>query len=158
MQALQFTVLQDPSIRIRRAAMQMLTSVTAARGSSRERQLLQLLACKCRDKDMTVRQTSYSMLTQVPMQSLVACIGSSGLRSLLDVALLATPVHHGDDAPAIKQHGLKLLTMYVQEIGTTSTPIDQKLSALQLAWGHNDVYAAYMQALVTSLETADVVL
>ena len=108
-----FTCAKDPSIRIRRAVMSLLTSVVSEQQSAQEQAIVQTLALKCRDKDAKVQSRAFEMMVQLPVEALRTCLQVEDWRAVLDTALL----HPEPDAhdSAANQHeeltsfGAKLL-------------------------------------------------
>ncbi|GAB4823043.1 hypothetical protein N2152v2_010089 [Parachlorella kessleri] len=87
LQSLLFALNRDPSIRIRREAMRLLTSVSAQVGSPQEEQLLHAVSLRCRDKDELVRCQAYQMLVQFPAATLHACLSEATWFGLLNFGL-----------------------------------------------------------------------
>lgn len=83
-----FTCSKDPSVRIRRAAMSLLTSVVSKQQSAQEEAIVRALVLKCRDKDAKVQSQAYEMLVQLPTETLTAYLQIDDWRAVLDTALL----------------------------------------------------------------------
>lgn len=83
-----FTCSKDPSVRIRRAAMSLLTSVVSKQQSAQEEAIVRALVPKCRDKDAKVQSQAYEMLVQLPIETLTAYLQIDDWRAVLDTALL----------------------------------------------------------------------
>lgn len=83
-----FTCSKDPSVRIRRAAMSLLTSVVSKQQSAQEEAIVRALVPKCRDKDAKVQSQAYEMLVQLPTETLTAYLQIDDWRAVLDTALL----------------------------------------------------------------------
>ena len=57
-------------MRVRRAAMGLVATIAVPRGSPGERDLLQAVAHRCRDRDGAVREQAWGLLVQFPSQAL----------------------------------------------------------------------------------------
>eukprot|EP00887_Chlorella_sp_A99_P008093 scaffold12.g8093.t1 len=113
---------RDPSIRVRREGMRLLSSVSIWAGD--EQELLALVALKCRDRDDIVRQEAFAMLAQFPTAALVSGLDTRTWQDLLDLALAPASAGAGATAGPTKQ-GLaiqatarQLLRRYVLGGGT----------------------------------------
>lgn len=167
-QMLSFTLSKDPSVRIRRAAMSLLTSVPSQNQSPQIEAIVQLLLLKCREKDAAVQRQAYNMLTQVPGYILLGCCSIEDWRTVLDTALLVHALEHDDDT---KQHlqasGCELLHKWLRldqvremsreegghemEAGGTMQAMMQSaasLQALQIPWDNPAMCQAYATALL----------
>lgn len=116
-----FTCSKDPSVRIRRAAMSLLTSVVSKQQSAQEEAIVRALVLKCRDKDAKVQSQAYEMLVQLPIETLTAYLQIDDWRAVLDTALLnmqaavsdslADEDHQRDSA--VHALGIQLLQKYL---------------------------------------------
>ena len=88
-QLLLFTCSKDPSVRLRRAAMSLLTSVVSRQQSTQEHAIVHALVLKCRDKDAKVQSQAYQMILQLPIEALTAHLRIEDWRAALDTALLS---------------------------------------------------------------------
>ena len=88
-QLLLFTCAKDPSVRIRRAAMSLLTSVVSRQQSVQESDIVHTLLLKCRDKDSKVQRQAYGMMVQLPTATLTAHLRIEDWRAVLNTALLS---------------------------------------------------------------------
>ncbi|KAL0044205.1 hypothetical protein WJX82_004139 [Trebouxia sp. C0006] len=86
-----FTCTKDPSVRIRRAAMSLLTSVVSKQQSAQEEAIVRALVLKCRDKDSRVQSQAYEMLVQLPSEAV--CHASQYLQAL-QLPWHSSVVHH----------------------------------------------------------------
>lgn len=166
-QMLLYTLSKDPSVRIRRAAMSLLTSVPSQHESAQLEAIVQLLVLKCRDKDAAVQQQAYSMLAQLSGYTLLQTLSIEDWRAVLDTALLASALS-GDalTEQQLQEPGRKLLhkwlkldqvaEMRANVVGCRHSPELQTtlavqsaayLQALQIPWCHNAMYQAYFTAL-----------
>lgn len=120
-----FTLSKDPSVRIRRAAMSVLTAIPARQHSAQEAAILQLLLLKCRDKDSNVQQQAYSMLTQLPAETLSEHLSIEDWRAVLDTALLGSELTgRGIDVQAdIQAFGSVLLHKW---LGTSNSQLNSR--------------------------------
>ncbi|DBB07266.1 TPA: hypothetical protein ACH3X1_011826 [Trebouxia sp. C0004] len=116
-----FTCSKDPSVRIRRAAMSLLTSVVSKQQSAQEEAIVRALILKCRDKDSRVQTQAYEMLVQLPIETLTAYLQIEDWRAVLDTALLNMQAA-ASNAPADEDHqpdnavhalGIQLLQKYL---------------------------------------------
>lgn len=122
-QLLLFTCNKDPSVRIRRAAMSLLTSVVSKQQSPQspqEQAIVHTLILKCRDKDAKVQFQAYEMLVQLPIMTLRAHLRIEDWRAVLDTAILTTHAVMSDTADADHQQandvhavGTQLLHRYL---------------------------------------------
>lgn len=174
-QLLLFSCTKDPSIRIRRAAMSLLTSVVSRQQSAQEACIISTLVLKCRDKDSKVQIQAYQMLLQLPIETLTLHLELADWRAVLDTALLGKQAGNLDcteNQPEIHNLGTDLLHKYLKT--TEMLPLQysnallsnagddvcmqgaafqtlghssQLLQALQLPWHNNTVHAAYCAAL-----------
>ena len=164
-QLLLFTCNKDPSVRIRRAAMSLLTSVVSKQQSAQEQAIVHTLILKCRDKDAKVQCQAYEMLVQLPIIMLRAHLQIEDWRAVLDTAILTTHAVKSDTTDADHQQanddytiGTQLLHRYLDtyrvlqslsndtiHAGEAGCP--QDLAGVDLAL--NAVYHAsqYLQAL-----------
>ena len=177
-QLLLFSCTKDPSIRIRRAAMSLLTSVVSRQHSAQEACIISTLVLKCRDKDSKVQIQAYQMLLQLPIETLTLHLELADWRAVLDTALLGKQTGNLDcteNQPEIHNLGTDLLHKYLKT--TEMLPLQysnallsnagddvcmqsaafqtlghssQLLQALQLPWHNNTVHAAYCAALSLS--------
>ncbi len=116
-----FTCTKDPSVRIRRAAMSLLTSVVSKQQSAQEEAIVRALLLKCRDKDSRVQSQAYEMLVQLPSETLTAYLQIEDWRAVLDTALLnmqAAASHSPADEDhqqenAVHAIGIQLLQKYL---------------------------------------------
>lgn len=116
-----FTCTKDPSVRIRRAAMSLLTSVVSKQQSAQEEAIVCTLVLKCRDKDSRFQSQAYEMLVQLPIETLTAYLQIEDWRAVLDTALLnmqaaasdsmADEDHQQDNA--VYALGVQLLQKYL---------------------------------------------
>ena len=171
-----FTCSKDPSVRIRRAAMSLLTSVVSKQQSAQEEAIVRALVLKCRDKDARVQSQAYEMLVQLPIETLTAYLQIEDWRAVLDTALLNMQAAASDSAAdedhqregAVHALGIQLLQKYLDTNkvlqafsgDATSAKVEgidavlqavchasQYLQALQLPWHSSVVYHAYSSAL-----------
>ena len=110
-QLLLFTCTKDPSVRLRRAAMSLLTSVVSRQQSAQEADIIRTLILKCRDKDNKVQTQAYQMLEQLPADTLKAHLKLEDWRAVLDTALLSKQADCSDHASGNEQSE-------VQKLGT----------------------------------------
>ncbi len=116
-----FTCTKDPSVRIRRAAMSLLTSVVSKQQSAQEEAIVRALVLKCRDKDSRVQSQAYEMLVQLPSEALTAYLQIEDWRAVLDTALLNTQTAASDSLAdgdhqqdnAVHAIGMQLLQKYL---------------------------------------------
>lgn len=173
-QLLLFSCNKDPSIRIRRAAMSLLTSVVSRQQSRQEADIVSTLILKCRDKDSKVQTQAYQMLVQLPIDTLTPFLKLEDWRAVLDTALLGKPADCLDttEQPEIQKLGTDLLHKYLTtnevapilcsndaaSLSAASADVfaessafrslgiaSQRLQALQLPWHNNPVHAATVQ-------------
>ena len=171
-----FTCTKDPSVRIRRAAMSLLTSVVSKQKSAQEEAIVRALVLKCRDKDSRVQTQAYEMLVQLPIETLTAYLQIEDWRAVLDTALLnmqatvsdfsADEDHQQDNV--VHAFGIQLLQKYldtkkvlqafsgdvasadvegVDAVLQAVCHASQYLRALQLPWHSSVVHHAYSSAL-----------
>ena len=165
---------KDPSIRIRRAAISLLTSVVSRQQSAQEANIVNTLVLKCRDKDSKVQIQAYQMLVQLPIDALTLHLKLEDWRAVLDTALLGKQADDVDctKQPEIYKLGTDLLHKYLKttetlplQYSTASSPntghdvcmqsaalknlghASQLLQALQLPWHNSSVHQAYFSAL-----------
>lgn len=175
-QLLLFSCNKDPSIRIRRAAMSLLTSVVSRQQSRQEADIVSTLVLKCRDKDSKVQTQAYQMMVQLPIDTLTPFLKLEDWRAVLDTALLSKPADCLDTTE-VQQLGTDLLQKYLTikqvapilcssdaaSLSSASADVfaesaafrslgiaSQRLQALQLPWHNNPVHEAYCSALSLS--------
>ena len=173
-QLLLFSCTKDPSIRIRRAAIALLTSVVSRQQSTQEADIIRTLVLKCRDKDSKVQTQAYQMLMQLPIDALTLHLQLEDWRAVLDTALLGKQADNVDctEQPEIHNLGTDLLHKYLKtremlplQYSTALSPntgddiymqsaalknlghASQLLQALQLPWHNSSVHQAYCSAL-----------
>lgn len=171
-----FTCNKDPSVRIRRAAMSLLTSVVSKQQSGQEQAIVHALVLKCRDKDAKVQSQAYQMMVQLPAETLAAHLLIEEWRAVLDTALLSmqgVSTEQDQHRKEVQRLGSELLHKYLGfkqvlqalpadfmspagihiELLEHTDALDavgqasQYLQALQLPWHNNAVYLAYSAAL-----------
>ena len=172
-QLLLFSCTKDPSIRIRRAAMSLLTSVVSRQQSAQEADIISMLVLKCRDKDIKVQKQAYQMLVQLPIDTLTNHLKLEDWRAVLDTALLGKQANYTEQ-PDIQKLGTDLLHKYLQpkemlplqyipallsnagdDVYTQSAVVktlrhtSQLLQALQLPWHNSAIHEAYCSALLS---------
>ena len=119
-QLLLFTCAKDPSVRIRRAAMSLLTSVVSRQHSAQEGDIVQMLLLKCRDKDSKVQSQAYEMMAQLPINTLNTHLRIEHWRAVLDTALLTKQAADDaectieDEQSQIRNFGTGLLHQYLR--------------------------------------------
>ena len=172
-----FTLSKDPSVRIRRAAMAVLTAIPSRQHSAQEAAILQLLLLKCRDKDTAVQQQALSRMSQLPADTLSEHLSIEDWRAVLDTALLGAyfGTSSGTDAQGETQaFGSVLLHKWLRtsqlggissdaeamcrsndrSVATFGATLEQAayyLRALQIPWQIQPVYQAYSAALSKSV-------
>ncbi|KAJ9519761.1 hypothetical protein QJQ45_013472 [Haematococcus lacustris] len=72
-EVLLYSVMHDPSIKVRRGGLRLLTTIALAQDSSTANQLVQVLLSKMRDRDGLVRDAALDMLLQLPASLLTSC-------------------------------------------------------------------------------------
>lgn len=117
-QLLLFSCAKDPSVRIRRATMSLLTSFVSRQHSVQESDIVHTLLLKCRDKDSKVKMQAYKMMVQLPIATLTAHLRIEDWRTVLDTALLSKQAADMDSAaeteqPEIMTAGTDLLHKYL---------------------------------------------
>ena len=173
-QLLLFSCTKDPSIRIRRAAMSLLTTVVSRQQSAQEADIISTLVLKCRDKDSKVQTQAYERMVQLPIDTLTLHLELEDWRAVLDTALLGKQAdclgcteqreiwHLGTgllhkflktkDMLSLK-YSTALLSNTSDDVSTQTAAFDtlghasQLLQALQLPWHNNSVHEAYCSAL-----------
>lgn len=177
-QLLLFSCTKDPSIRIRRAAMSLLTSVVSRQQSAQEADIISMLVLKCRDKDIKVQTQAYQMLVQLPIHTLTLHLKLEDWRAVLDTALLGKQADCLDctEQPEIQKLGTDLLHQYLKtkemlplqynpalfcnagDVVCTQREFEplktlghtsQLLQALHLPWHNSTVHGAYCSALLS---------
>lgn len=118
-QLLLFTCTKDPSVRIRRDVMSLLTSVVSRHESTQEADILGTLVLKCRDKDSKVQTQAYEMLLQLPIDTLRAHLRLEDWRAVLDTALLSERADcldcaAGSEQSKIQKLGADMLQKYLK--------------------------------------------
>lgn len=93
----------DPSIKVRRGAMNLLSSVAVAVGSPQEAVLLNAVAQRCRDKDDEVREQAFAMLAQFLRGSLVRLLSVQDWQAVLDAGLAGPLPRLGGKTGSSKQ-------------------------------------------------------
>ena len=163
-QMLLFTLSKDPSVRIRRAAMSLLTAVPAQHQSAQMGATVQLLVLKCRDKDAVVQRQAYSMLRQLPGEVLTDFLSIEDWRAILDTALLSCRAADGSISidQELQASGCALLQQWLrleQTCSAQSSPhvltegvnaVQQAApypQALQIPWNNAAIYQAYCTGL-----------
>ncbi|KAK9817053.1 hypothetical protein WJX72_008913 [[Myrmecia] bisecta] len=82
-----FTLAHDHSLRNRRAAMSLLTTVVVEKKTAKETALLRAILQRCRDQDLLIREHASAMLAQFGSSSLRAVLQHSDWCTLLDIGL-----------------------------------------------------------------------
>lgn len=170
-QMLLFTLSKDPSVRIRRAAISLLTAVPSQHQSAQMEATVQLLVLKCRDKDAVVQRQAYSMLRQLPAEVLTGFLSIEDWRAVLDTALLSC--HATDSTSGTEQElqasGCALLHKWVRLEQTCDAQSSHQalaeemegsweglqqaaahLQALQIPWDNAAMYQAYCTGLCSN--------
>lgn len=171
-QMLLFTLAKDPSVKIRRAAMALLTAVPSHPHSPQMEAVVQLLVLKCSDRDSAVQTQAYSMLAQLPGNVLTEHLSIEDWRTVLDIALLSNlssgisivaqqELQSFGDALLHKWIRLEQLHavcskqgLHIMNDENTTQAIQQAaayIQALHIPWHNPAMYQAYSDALCLSL-------
>ena len=167
-QMLLFTLAKDPSVKIRRAAMALLTAVPSHAHSPQMEAVVQLLVLKCRDRDSAVQTQAYNMLAQLPGDVLTEHLSTEDWRTVLDTALLSnlSPGASVEAQQELQSSGNALLRkwtrleqvhavcskqgLHVNDNESSTQAIQHAaayIQALHIPWHNPAMYQAYSAAL-----------
>lgn len=128
----------DPSIRVRRSAVGLLSCVAVAVSSPQEAALLHAVAQRCRDKDGGVREGAFAMLVQFPRASLARLLTVQDWQAVLDAGLAGPP-----PGPGAKPGGSKAAGRHAGAIRAAATELLRRYLGITRAVGgdEEDVWA-----------------
>ncbi|KAK9804528.1 hypothetical protein WJX73_005053 [Symbiochloris irregularis] len=87
-----YTATHDPALRMRRAAMHLLTTAVVPTGSQIEFELLAVLLLKCRDRDAATAKVAFDMLAQMPKATLHRAMHAGDWASVISHAFGRQPI------------------------------------------------------------------